>query len=95
MRQWCKDRMPAEAAEAAFYLAQQAAQWGADQELNACCQWLPKLPPWSANDLRKHRRTNAPSMKEQALEALESTPKLIGFEGERNVIRCALEQLKD
>jgi hypothetical protein len=52
----------------------QAAQWGADQELEACCKWLPKLPPWSGNDLRKHRRPKPPSLKEQALEALKALP---------------------
>ena len=49
-----------------------AAQWGADQELEACCRWLPKLPPWSANDLRKHRRPKPPTLKEQALAALHA-----------------------
>jgi hypothetical protein len=39
-----------------YDLAREAAQWGADQELEACCNWLPKVPPWSGNDLRKHRR---------------------------------------
>jgi hypothetical protein len=52
------------------YITLCAAQWGADQELEACCKWLPKLPPWSANDLRKHRRPKPPSLKEQALEDL-------------------------
>jgi len=53
-------------------VAAQAAQWGADQELEGCCRWLPKLPPWSANDLRKHRRPKPPSLKEQALTALHA-----------------------
>ena len=53
-------------------VATQAAQWGADQELEACCRWLPKLPPWSANDLRKHRRPKPPTLKEQALAALHA-----------------------
>ena len=52
------------------YIAAKAAQYGADQELEACCRWLPKLPPWSANDLRKHRRPKPPSLKAQALGAL-------------------------
>ena len=53
------------------YIATQAARWGADQELEACCKWLPKLPPWSGNDLRKHRRPNPPSLKDQALVVLD------------------------
>ena len=53
-------------------IADQSAQYGADQELNECCKWLPKLPPWSADDLRKHRRPKPSSLKEQALQALAS-----------------------
>jgi hypothetical protein len=49
------------------HIATRAAQWGADQELEACCKWLPKLPPWSGEDLRRHRRPKPPSLKEQAL----------------------------
>ena len=54
----------------AEFIAAKAAQWGADMELEGCCKWLPKLPPWSAEDLRKHRRPKPPSLKEQAIEAL-------------------------
>ena len=62
---------------------------GADQELEACCAWLPKLPPWSGNDLRKHRRPKPPSLKEQALEQCND---YIDPDG---IIRRALEQLPD
>lgn len=41
----------------------QAAQWGADQELEACCNWLPKLPPWSGEDLRRDRRCLAAALR--------------------------------
>ena len=79
------------------YLATQAAQWGADQELEACCRWLPKLPPWSANDLRKHRRPKPPSLKEQALAALEDDDIDVFANGgtARYLIRRALESLDD
>ena len=80
----------------AFTLAYRA---GADQELEACCRWLPKLPPWSANDLRKHRRPKPPSLKEQALTELEEildelhdTP---GSAFTTDAIRRALEALDD
>ena len=49
----------------------QAAQWGADEELDECCAWLPNLPPWSADNLRAARRPKPPSLKEQALVALK------------------------
>jgi hypothetical protein len=79
-----------------FRIATEAAQWGADQELEACCAWLLK------NDydvapvcLRAARRPKPPSLKEQALAALEVIPKLVGFENERDTIRRALEALDD
>jgi hypothetical protein len=51
-------------------IAIQAAQWGADQELEACCEWIPELTPWDAEQLRAARRPKPPSLKEQALESL-------------------------
>ena len=78
------------------HIARCAAQWGADQELEGCCKWLPKLPPWSAEDLRKHRRPNPPSLKKQALhdlEALEKDLKRNGMGFGAATIRRALEQL--
>ncbi len=50
--------------------ATELAQKIADQELEACCKWLPKLPPWSADDLRKHRRPKPPSLKERIAAAI-------------------------
>jgi hypothetical protein len=49
------------------YIAAKAAQWGSDQELEACCQELPGL----ANFLRATRRPKPPSLKEQALALVE------------------------
>ena len=57
----------------AVYLATQAAQWGADQELEACCLWLNKEVNvgWCLDpQLRAARRPKPPSLKEQALTAL-------------------------
>jgi len=53
--------------------AQKAAQWGADQELEACCEWLATnrhilIEP----ALRAARRLKPPSLKEQALTALHA-----------------------
>ena len=84
-------------------IASQAARWGADQELNECCKWLPKLPPWSADDLRKHRRPKPPSLKEQALQALYRLDDTEGHDGLTQeqiaedfvLIRRALESLPD
>ena len=74
-------------------VATQAARWGADQELEACCKWLPKLPPWSADDLRKHRRPKPPSLKEQALAAQQRMWDGTSNHDDWNLIRRALEQL--
>ena len=38
------------------YIAEQAAQWGADQELEACCQWISD----DAEALRIYRRPKPP-----------------------------------
>ncbi len=72
-----------------IFISEKAARWGADQELDACCKWLPKLPPWSADDLRKHRRPKPPSLKEQALDRCNN---YIDPDG---IIRRALESLPD
>ena len=51
-----------------------AAQWGADQELEACCKWLAWESPTTAewvNRLRAARRPKPPSLKDQALEAAQ------------------------
>jgi hypothetical protein len=52
----------------------QAAQWGADQELAACCKWF--VQDWAdietADKLRAARRPKPPNLKEQALAALHA-----------------------
>jgi len=53
------------------YIATRAAQWGADQELEACCEWL-KLEghEYEHEALLAARRPKPPSLKEQALQEL-------------------------
>jgi hypothetical protein len=75
------------------YITLCAAQWGADQELEVCCEWLCEFHPGGTKQLRCSRRPKPPSLKEQALAALEVIPKLVGFENERDAIRRALEAL--
>ena len=57
------------------YIANCAAQWGSDQELEACCEWVAEhiSSPEDA-ELRAARRPKPPSLKEQALEMLERVP---------------------
>jgi hypothetical protein len=74
-----------------------AAQWGADQELEACCEWL-KLEGHEHEhaELREARRPKLLSMKEEALEALKHLalgPDPTAFHADMDTIRRALEQL--
>lgn len=85
-----------------LYIADQAAQWGADQELEACCEWLEAEGRVGyAAQLRAARRPKPPSLKEQALKALEDGDLGPGAPGasltpvEVCIIRRALEQLDD
>lgn len=78
------------------YVATQAAQWGGDQELEACCVLMDD---WGLDgkDLIERRRPKPPSLKEQALDALreaESTGCLY-VNGRSDLIRRALEALPE
>ena len=77
-------------------LATLAARWGADQELEACCEWLEQnCGRWDLPAaLRAVRRPKPPSLKEQALDIL-GYPKDFWSEDEVDTIRHALEQLDD
>jgi len=79
-----------------LYIAAQAAQWGADQELEACCEWLddPELGV-DVGKLRAARRPKPPSLKEQALKAVEKMQDLYPHQNNADTIRRALEQLSD
>ena len=85
-----------------LFLITAAYRAGADAELEACCKWLPKLPPWSADDLRKHRRPKPPSLKEQALAALQEAAYMADDSPPQGIcsdqidtIRRALNELPD
>lgn len=83
-----------------LFIAHQAARWGADQELEACCEWLhwqnlathSELIP----SLRAARRPRPLSLKDQALNELDLTADPNGAELSRTqveLIRRALEAL--
>jgi hypothetical protein len=84
-----------------LFIADQASKWAADQELEACCEWMAEETPEPyINALRFARRPNPPGLKKQALSALENLNGeclLEGFECPEKVatIRRALEQLDD
>jgi hypothetical protein len=77
-----------------------AAQWGADQELEACCEWLDTglMTPYVAIRLRSERRPKPPSLKRVALLQLDTLNADLGLEGkgvDLSQIRRALEALDD
>jgi hypothetical protein len=78
------------------FIATAAAQWGADQELEACCKWIKGYfltGSLSSNQLRAARRPKPPSLKEQALEALEQVEADFKTGSFGDTIRRALEAL--
>ena len=103
VEQW-SDIKPMEDAVAQNWvkIATKAAQWGADQELEACCEWVRG---WYGSgcgelisELRAARRPKPPSLKEVALEDLRSIELL---QKEHKMVACtfnirrALERLKE
>jgi hypothetical protein len=85
-------------------IANQAARWGANIELEACVEWLGDAPVvYNDNGdlhpgsyLRDARRPKPLSLKEQALAALNVIEdKMLGPTTEEKLIRKALEQLDD
>ena len=76
---------------------------GADQELEACCEWTSKYLPYLGDfplpkdKLRAARRPKPPSLKEQALNLI-TNHECIGsilMTDDIKTIRLALEQLDD
>ena len=85
------------------YVPIQAARWGSDQELEACCEWLNYEDRgfWGCK-LRTARRPKPPSLKEQALDALEAADgadhpvvATVLTADQHALIRTALESLPD
>jgi hypothetical protein len=90
-----------------LFIAHHAAQWGADQELEACINWISvwhglEHPELLIELLRAARRLKPPSLKEEALQALSEAVKMADdfppegiCSGQADIIRRALEQLDD
>ena len=106
VRQWLADFYGPETmpgltpGEMALHLAAVAARWGADQELDACCEWLhwQNLATHSnlIPSLRAARRPKPTSLKAQALQALDQADKGLSeseWQQRSDTIRRALEAL--
>jgi hypothetical protein len=94
-KSWHDIAIPTDPKTYSEYMFGQCAQWGADQELEACCTWLSDHGYIAADpELRAARRPKSPSLKEQAL-ALINSNKLYLDDTAINTIRQALEQLND
>jgi hypothetical protein len=78
----------------AGHIATQAARWGADQELEACCGFIgcEHSVAWSSK-FRAARRPKPPTLKEQALGLLNEGPVSDLQDHEVATIRRALETL--
>jgi hypothetical protein len=90
VEQWA-DMLASRSDEAVFSLA---AQWGADQELEAC---YALMDYWGLDgeDLMLCRRPKPPSLKEQALALLDKAEDPSWDINDFSVVRRALEQLED
>ena len=94
VREWCAHSDEHETYDQFWHhIATKAAQWGADQEMEACCEWFQeeyKIEPgveYFLKRLRNHRRPKPPSLKESALKSLEEIVKLT----ERLVPRASVD----
>ena len=96
VQQWFADWESSDNEEVSFaeFVVPRAAQWGADQELEACCKELEYNFMPDSSSLRAARRPKPPSLKEQALETLKY-PKDLWSEAEVETIRLALEELPE
>ena len=98
LREWCRSSREHEDLEQFWrYIATQAAQWGADQQLDTCCKSLDDIPGgWGdSRHLRHVCRPKPPSTKERALEVVTGLEKRCDLQCDLACIRLALEALND
>lgn len=102
VQQWLGDffgcTVTGEVSDSERYLATQAARWGADQELEACSQWIHG---WYGNGSREvvgnlyvARRPKPPSLAERAFAALSKIENNEATYGDADIISKALHKLQ-
>jgi hypothetical protein len=93
VREWASESL------ATQNLCDRAAQWGADQELEACCKWVGSMfhghKTW-ADELRNDRRSKPPTLNSIALQMLGTIERDAHYLPEiTDTIRRALEALPE
>ena len=83
-----------------LHIAHHAARWGADQELEACCDYMQREDFHGfAKELLAARRPKPPSLAEEALNELDLVPTHDqdgrSIDADTSVIRRALERLQE
>lgn len=98
-----RDELNAQPGTVAAVVADRAAQWGADQELEACCEiarddWRGLSVEFAAH-LRAARRPKPPTLAEQGCNALDAyiygNPDHGDKQNTYNTIRAALNRLAE
>ena len=98
---WCyEDGEEIKSSPRWFYsVCAKAAQWGSDQELEACCEELEYNFMPDSSSLRAARRPRPPSLKERALDGLTRLVATGEFFNDQmkdlDTIRRALEALPE
>jgi hypothetical protein len=82
------------------HIIEQAAQWGADQELLACGNYLKQCAAWEEEDVIEFYNYRRPepkpySLKEQALALLNKAEDPSWDINDFSIVRRALEQLPE
>jgi len=101
VKQWVSLACEYEGDETWIDLATEAARWGADQELEACCEWLRHEDlggcGLTADWLYEARRSKPPSLKAQSIALIDKIQgnKEMWDIRDLDVIRRALESLPE
>ena len=97
VQQWFKEvsGAPVFVSPTDVHMCTRAAQWGADQELEACCELMDRDFMAGPSDLRAARRPKPPSLKERALQAWACVEAGTDDQTAMAVIRRALEALPE
>ena len=100
VEQWYQDGPEDDELVFVEYVATQAAQWGADQELKACCEWLRHN--WPGVPIEVLRAARCPKPKNQAEEAIAELDGIMDELHEAtdsaftaSTIRAALKRLQE